>query len=220
MGSDRAAVRQREQLGDDQPPVRQFVDKALRLSGLLDEFLEADGDLSAFPPQFDQIPPGHVLGDFGPGQPVDLEKAIVEKHHASLRVGHHHALAEVVQGGTDERVPAQFRTPDLAQRRMNPQRERGDKRADDDAADQRLPEHLGVGGADIARRSEGVGHAPGGLQRRSGGDQAHDGPRRNRILAACLPILASHQSPAHFWAGVSDFPGLDRVNAYPHKRKL
>ena len=44
-------------------------------------------------------------------------------------------------------------------------------------------------------------------------EQAHDGPCRNQILAACLPILASHQSPADFRAGVSGFAGLDRVNA-------
>ncbi len=93
------------------------------------------------------------------------------------------------------------------------------KRTDDDAADQHFPDHVGVGRADIARRRKVVGQAPGGPQRRNGGDQAHDGLRRNQVLAACLPILASHRPPADFERGVSGFTGLDRVNAYPCNRK-
>jgi hypothetical protein len=60
----------------------------------------------------------------------------------------------------------------------------------------------------------------GGSERRNGCDQAHDGLRRNQILAASLPVLVNHRSPAHCCAAVSGLTGLDRVNAYPPKPKM
>src|ERR1700692_832981 len=129
-------------------------------------------------------------------------------------------MAEVVQGGTDERISAQLRAPDRAQGAWDPKRDPRKERADDDAADQQFPEQVGVGGADITRWREIVRQAPGGLKRHSAGDQASDGLRRNQILADCLPILASHQSPADFRGGVSGLTGLDQVNAYPCNPKM
>ena len=74
---------------------------------------------------------------------------------------------------------------------------------------------LGIGGAEMIRQRGFQAGQPGGTERRNDGEPGNHDPCGNHDLAACLPILASHQSPADFSGGVSGFTGLDRVNAYP-----
>ena len=98
---------------------------------------------------------------------------------------------------------------------MDPERKRGQEGADDDAADQDFPEHIGVESGDVVCGRKPVRQRECGSAWHNDSGQAQKGLRRTQILAACLPILASHQSPADFNLGVSFFTGLDRVNAYP-----
>jgi hypothetical protein len=60
------------------------------------------------------------------------------------------AVAQAVQRAADKGVTVRLRALEPAQRQMGPERNRGQERADDNAADQVFPEHIGVEGADIA----------------------------------------------------------------------
>ena len=218
MGCDRPAVRQAEIFHQDRFAVGQFGDQAVRAGGLGVEFVDADIQHAALAPHLQDFGPGHVAGNIRAHQAVDFEIAVVAEDDALLRIGHHHALVEIVQGGGDEGTAPQLRALDPAQRRQHPQPDRGQEGYDHDAADQQLPDHVGIECAEIARRRKAAGRGRRGAcqsARRSGGEQTHEGQRRNRIPPACLPVLASHHSPADFSGGVSGFTGLDRVNAYP-----
>ena len=105
-----------------------------------------------------------------------------------------------------------------AQRRMHPERDRAEEGARRRCRRSGFPRSCWDR---ASRHSSEARSCPSsaGARTAATGDQAHDGLRRNRILAACLPILASHQSPADFSAGVSGFTGLDRVNAVPLQPK-
>ncbi len=208
MGSDRAAVRQPEDLREHRFSARHFGDKAFGAARQLGEFLDGDIQQAARAPQLDQVAAGLAGCDIGARKSVDIEKAVVTEDDAALRVGHHHALVEVVQGGTDEGVAPQFGALRLAQRAHHPDSDRTDKRHDDDAADQEFPDHVGIERADIACRRKAAGRrrAPCQFARHGDGEQAQRGQRRNRILPACLPILASHHSPADLRAECPAWP--------------
>ena len=49
---------------------------------------------------------GVGASDVGANQAVDFEIAIVTEHDPLPRIRHHHALAEVIQGGTDKCISA------------------------------------------------------------------------------------------------------------------
>src|SRR6185437_14740539 len=219
MRPNRTAIGQGEIFDEDGPAVRQFGDQTFGSSHLSVEPIVADLEGAGGALKHRELRPGHVGRKCRARQAVDFEITLVDEHDPLPRIGHHHALVQVVEGGRDEGVAARLRTLDPAQRRMNPERDRGQEGADDDAADQDLPEHVGVERADITHR-QGVGLRPGGITGRGDRDQAQKGPRKNRILAACLPILASHQSPADFSGRVSGSTGLDQVNTYPLNSKI
>ena len=138
-------------------------------------------------------------GNVGAAEPVDFEIAIVAEDDAVLRIGHHHALVEIVQRRADEGVAPQLRalgrraTPTVSRSRSRPGRKQTTI-----AADQELPDEIGIEFADIARRGKARGRRGGPRKsaRRSHGEQADEGLRRNRILPSCLPVLVSHHSPA------------------------
>src|ERR1019366_2039478 len=117
------AVRQRKMFDHDRLPAGQLGNEAVRAGGVFIEMLEADVEDAAFEPHLQQFWPGHVSGNIRTRQAVDLEIAIVAEYDPLLRIRHHHALAEVVQGGPYKRISAQLRALDLAQRRENPQRD-------------------------------------------------------------------------------------------------
>ena len=58
-------------------------------------------------PELGQFRSCHVFCNVRTGQAINLEIAIVAEHNPLLRIGHHHALVEIVQGGTDEGIAAQ-----------------------------------------------------------------------------------------------------------------
>ena len=195
MGRDRSAIGQRKILDQDRLVVRQFGDETFGSGGSGKEVLEADIEHAAPAPQLKQFRPAHAVGDVGAPEAVDLEVSIVAEHDPPLRIGHHDALVEVVQRGADEGVATELRTFGAAQRRQHPKADRAEERGHDDAADQPLPDHVGIERADMTCRSKAGGRGPGGRVRKRNGDEAHEGRCRNQILAACLPILVSHQSP-------------------------
>jgi hypothetical protein len=82
---------------------------------------------------------------------------------------------------------------------VHPQRDSGEECRDDDAANQHLPDHAGIERAELAQRRKDTGGGGGGAERRNGDDHANDSLRGNQDLAASLPILVSHQSPADLW---------------------
>ncbi len=127
MRRHRAAVRQRKLSGHDRSPVRQLGHETFRSGGPGPEFLVAELDQAVAAPHFQQFRPGHVFRDIRTRQAVNLEIAIVTEYDSPLRIRHHHALTEVIQGGTDEGVSAQLCALDLAQRRVHPQRDCGEK---------------------------------------------------------------------------------------------
>ena len=115
MGCDRPAVRQAEIFHQHRFAVGQFGDQALRGGGLGVEFIDADIQRAALAPHFQQFRPGHVAGNIRAHQAVDFEIAVVAEDDALLRVGHHHALAEIVQGGIDEGTAPELRALEPAQ---------------------------------------------------------------------------------------------------------
>ncbi len=141
----RAAVWQRKVLDQNRSSAGQLGDEAFRGAGMFMEILDADVEDAARAPQLQQFRPGHVSGKIRTRQAVDLEIAIVAEHDPAPRIRHHHAMTEVVQGRTDERISAQLRALDLAQRREHPQRDSREKRRHSDAANQHLPDQAGVG---------------------------------------------------------------------------
>jgi hypothetical protein len=96
---------------------------------------------------------------------------------------------------------------------MDRKRNGAEEGADDNASDQDFPNDAGVERAGIACGRKPIGLRKGTAAWHDNTDQASDRPRRNRILAASLPRLANHQSPANSSTGVSGFTGWDRVNA-------
>jgi hypothetical protein len=135
-------------------------------------------------------------------------------------IGHHDAMAEAVERLTDIGGTPRLRAFDSAQRGMDDDGERREEGADHDGADQYLPEHVGLDGGEIRRRIEVCAKRAAGRPGRGDRDQAWVDPRRNQISAACLPVLASHQSPADFNRGVSGLARFIRVNACGTKRKI
>jgi hypothetical protein len=117
-------------------PVGQFGDEAFQPAGLGVKILGADVEHATLAAHFQKFRTGHVFRNIRTRQTVHLEITIVAEGDPPLRIGHYYALVEVVQGGTDKAVSAQLRPSDLAQRRMDPERDSGEKRADDNAADQ------------------------------------------------------------------------------------
>ena len=91
-------------------------------------------------PQFEQFAAGHVARNIGATEPVHFEKAVVAEDHAVLRVGYHHALVEIVEGGADECTAPQLRRLGPAQRRQHPEPDRSQEGDNGDAAEQQLPE--------------------------------------------------------------------------------
>ncbi len=220
MGCNRAAVRQTEIPDQDRPAVGQIADQALRALGTRVELLDAAIERAARASQRQQFPAGHAGRQFGALQAVDFEVTVVAIDDPLLRIGHDHAMAQAVQRRADIGGAAHLRALDPAQRRVHPQRDRGDEGGNNDDADQDFPEHVRIERTDIARRRELVRQRESRRARQSERGKADRDPRKNQILAACLPILVSHQSPAEFSSGVSGGPGLDRVNAYPHPPKM
>lgn len=196
MGRDRTAVGQLEIFDQHGPAVGQFRDEAFRLSGPGVEVLDAHIQHAAPAPHLQQLRPAHAVGDVSPRKPIDLEVAVVAVHDPCVRIGHHHTLVEVVQRGADEGIAAKPAAFGLAERRGDPEGDRNDEGDRDDAADQQFPDHVWIERTEIACRRESARCSPGVGVRKHGGDKAHDGRCRNQILAACLPILVSHQSPA------------------------
>ena len=199
MGRDRSAIGQLEILDQDRAAVGQFGDEPVGLGGAAVEILDADIEHAALAPQLQQFAAGHVARHVGARQPVDLEIAVVAEHDPPVRIGHHHALVEMVQRGADEGVAPQLRALGAAQRRNHPDRDRAEEGSDRRCRRSALPRSCW----DRANRhsSQAQSHRERGTrgrERASAGDKAHDGRSRNQVLAACLPILASHQSPAHF----------------------
>ncbi|OIQ67636.1 hypothetical protein GALL_507850 [mine drainage metagenome] len=181
------------------------------------EILNADVEDAALEPQFEEFRAGNARGNIRARKAVDLKITVVEENDPPLLIGYHHALVEVVQGGTDERIPAQFRTFDLAQRRQYPQPDRDEETADDDAAKQHFP---WIDRAEIDGEPGFGNFCPGDIERRDDGEKAQHDARGNHDPAARLPILVCHQSPADFCGGVSGLTRLDQVNAYPHHPKM
>ncbi|MEY9151225.1 hypothetical protein ABIF00_009209 [Bradyrhizobium elkanii] len=198
MGRDRAAVRQRKILHQHRPAAGQLGDQSLGRRGPGEEILGAEVEHASVAAQLEQLDARHVAPDVGARQAVDVEIAVVAEHDALLRIGHHHALVQMVECRRDEGVAPQLRALGLAQRRKDPQPDRAEKGRHHHAADQELPDHAGIEAAQIARRRERTGAGPGCSARRDGGDQAEHGPCRNRILPARLHLPASHRSPADF----------------------
>ena len=196
MRRDRAAVWQREMFDEDGSPIGQFADQAFRPGGVCVEIRGADVETPTLAPQLQEFGPGHGWRQIRARQAVDFEIAVVAEHDPLLRIGHDDALVQMIQRRADERILAQMRAFDPAQRRMDPQCDRREKCADHDAADQHFPHHAGIGIAKVGCRRELPGKRPRGAKRRNAGGQAHDSLRKNQIHAACLPVLVSHQSPA------------------------
>ena len=196
MRRHRAAVGQHEIFHQDGPPVRQFGDQTVGACRFLVELVVGDAAKHpALAPQFKDVVAVHVGPEIRSRQAVNLEIAVIAEDDAPLRIRHHHALVEIVHGGGDEGIAPQLQTPGPAQRGMDPQRDRGEERADDDARDQGFPDHVGIELAEIAWRGEAVREGK-GARRRDHCGQAHDGLHRNRKRAAHVPVLLSHQPPA------------------------
>ncbi len=221
VGTDRPAVGQAEHLREHRSPIRQFDDDTFRKAGERAEFLGGERHQASRTAQLDQFGTGHAAGNIGAGEPIHFDEAIVAEDDAVLRIGDDHSLIEIVQGGADECAAAQFGVPGPAQRRQGPEPQRRQEGDDGDAAEQQLPDLVGIERADIARRRKAAGLrcAPRRSAWRGGGDQAYEGQRRNRIPPACLPVRVSHYPPEGFAAGVSGLTGLDRVNDYPRNCK-
>ena len=107
----------------DRPAAGQLGDEAFRGAGDGIEILEADIEHAARAPHRQQFRTGHVRRNIRARQAINLEIAVVAINDPLVRIRHHHTVAEVVQGGTDERISAQLRTLHLAQRREDPQRD-------------------------------------------------------------------------------------------------
>ena len=122
MRRHRTAVRQDEMFDQNRSSAGQLGNEALRRAGTRIEILDAEVEDAALEPQLQQFRAGHLRGNIRTRQSVDLEITVVQEHDPLPRIGYHHALVEVVQSGTDERIPAQLRTLDLAQRRQDPHR--------------------------------------------------------------------------------------------------
>jgi hypothetical protein len=127
MRRHRTAIRQPPVFDDDRSPVGQFGNEALAGAGNPVEFVGAHVQHAALAPQRQQFRPGHILVNIRARHSVDFEIAVVAEHDALLRVRHHHALAEIVQGRADECIAPQLRTPDLVQRGHHPERDRRQK---------------------------------------------------------------------------------------------
>src|SRR4029078_626492 len=110
----------------------------------------ADIQRAALTPYLQQFRPGHVASNIRAYQAVDIEITVVAEDDAPARIRHHHALAEIVQRGADESAAPQWRTLDPAQRRQHPQPGRGREGHGNDAADQELPDHVGIEVPDLA----------------------------------------------------------------------
>ena len=102
----RTAVRQRKIFDQNRPPAGQFGNEALRGAGACIEVLDADVEDAALAPHLQQLRSGHVSGNIRPCQAIDLEIAVVAEHDPVLRIRHHHAVAELVQGGADKCISA------------------------------------------------------------------------------------------------------------------
>ena len=184
---------------------------------MFEEILDADVEHAALAPQLQQLRAGHVPGNIRTRQAVDLKIAIVAEHDLPLRIAHHDAMVEIVQGA--ELMNAFLRncarlTLRSAEWIQSATAARKEQRTH--AADQQFPNHVGIGGADIAGRRK---ICPAARRADSGGIRVASRHKRAcagiEIFAACLPILVSHQSPAHFGLECLACRGLDRVNAYP-----
>ena len=154
MRRDRPTVGQRKMLDQDRFAIGQFGDQPLRAGSAVIELLDADVEQAALAPHLQQFRPGHVAGDVGARQPINIEVAIVAEHDSPLRIDHHDALVEMVQGGTDEGVAAELRPPGLAQRRKHPDPDGTEKGSHRNAADQKLPDDVRIERADIAGRRQ------------------------------------------------------------------
>jgi hypothetical protein len=102
----RTAVWQRKIFDQNRPPAGQFGNEAFRGAGVCIEIRDADVEDSALAPQLQQFRPGHVSGNIRTRQAVDFEVAVVAEHDPLPRIRHHHAMAQVVQGGADKRISA------------------------------------------------------------------------------------------------------------------
>ena len=194
MGRDGAAVRQFEMPHCNRSAIRQFGDETFAGIRQSIELVVADVQRAARTAQIEQLGAGHSGRDIRSRQPIDLEIAVVAEDDPPMRIRHHDALIEIVQRRTDERVPAQMRTLDLAQRRHHPDDDRRQEGHDDEGTDENFPDQTGIGKGNVAGRRKTAVGSPGASRQRHGSG-AQDASCSNRILAACLPILASHRPP-------------------------
>ena len=222
MRADRPAIGQAENLRQttDRPSGSSVTTPSGRRASWR-ELLDGEAEQAPRAAQFEQFAAGHGARNIGAAEPVHFEKAVVAEDHAVLRVGHHHALVERVERRADEGAAPQLRALGAAQRRQHPDPDRDQKGNHGDAAEQELPDQVGIEFADIARRSKAAEGA-------AAHANPHGAAMASRQTRACAGIeffrpacqFLSAITHPRFAGGVSGLTGLDRVNDYPCNSKM
>jgi hypothetical protein len=96
MRRDRSAIGQIKTLDQHRLAIGQSGDQSLCAGGAGIELLHAHIEQVPLAPHLEQFRSGHALGHVGARQAINFKIAVIEEHDPLLRIGHHHALVQMV----------------------------------------------------------------------------------------------------------------------------